>query len=57
MVAYEYIPKVDQQDLEQNDGLDFISAQNGITYSLTNRILAKVKRRGETRLRNSWSSA
>jgi lipopolysaccharide assembly outer membrane protein LptD (OstA) len=51
MVAYEYIPRVDQQDLERNDGLDFISAQNGFTYSLTNRILAKVKEAGETRLR------
>ena len=50
MVAYEYIPKVDQTDLEQNDGLDFISAQNGFTYSLTNRILAKVKEAGETHL-------
>jgi len=50
MIAYEYIPKVDQTDLEQNDGLDFISAQNGFTYSLTNRILTKVKEAGETHL-------
>ena len=51
MVAYEYIPRVDQEELEHNDGLDFISAQNGITYSLTNRILAKIKEAGETHLR------
>ncbi len=51
MVAYEYIPKTDQKDLERNDGLDFISAQNGFTYSLTNRILAKVKEAEETHLR------
>ena len=49
MVAYEYIPEVHQGDLLQNDALDFISPQNGFTYSLTNRIRAKVKEEGETR--------
>jgi LPS-assembly protein len=43
MVAYEYIPEVDQSDLRHNDELDFLSPQNGITYSLTNRLWAKFR--------------
>lgn len=42
MVAYEYIPEVEQGDLVQYDALDFISPQNGLTYSLTNRLWAWV---------------
>jgi LPS-assembly protein len=41
MVAYEYIPEVDQRDLPRYDILDFISPQNGFTYSLTNRLWAR----------------
>lgn len=43
MVAYEYIPEVDQATLARYDILDFISPQNGLTYSLTNRLWAKLK--------------
>jgi LPS-assembly protein len=43
MVAYEYIPEVNQTKLETNDVIDHVSPQNGLTYSLTNRILARVK--------------
>ncbi len=42
-VNYWYINPVDQQDLPQFDSVDFVSPQNRVTYSLTNRLLAKVK--------------
>jgi LPS-assembly protein len=42
-VAYWYVDPVDQQRLPQFDGVDFVSPQNRVTYSLTNRLLAKVK--------------
>jgi len=50
MVAYEYIPEVDQTDLPLYDYADFISPQNGITYSLTNRLWAKFKSAEGSRL-------
>jgi lipopolysaccharide assembly outer membrane protein LptD (OstA) len=42
-VSYWYINPVDQQELPQFDRVDFISPQNRVTYSLTNRLLAKIK--------------
>jgi len=42
-VNYWYINPVDQQQLPQFDGVDFVSPQNRVTYSLTNRLLAKLK--------------
>ncbi|MDH7500494.1 MAG: LPS assembly protein LptD, partial [candidate division NC10 bacterium] len=43
MVAYEYIPEEDQRQLNRYDYLDFISPQNGLTYSLTNRLWLRRK--------------
>ncbi len=42
-VAYWYVNPVDQQELPQFDSVDFVSPQNRVTYSLTNRLLAKMK--------------
>jgi LPS-assembly protein len=42
-VSYWYINPVDQQELPQFDAVDFVSPQNRVTYSLTNRLLAKIK--------------
>ena len=42
-VNYWYVNPVDQQQLPQFDGVDFVSPQNRVTYSLTNRLLAKLK--------------
>lgn len=42
-VSYWYINPVDQQELPQFDSVDFVSPQNRVTYSLTNRLLAKIK--------------
>ena len=42
-VSYWYVNPVDQQELPQFDSVDFVSPQNRVTYSLTNRLLAKVK--------------
>lgn len=42
-VNYWYINPLDQQELPQFDRVDFISPQNRVTYSLTNRLLAKIK--------------
>jgi LPS-assembly protein len=42
-VDYRYVNPVDQQRLPQFDSVDFVSPQNRVTYSLTNRLLAKVK--------------
>ena len=42
-VSYWYINPIDQQDLPQFDSVDFVSPQNRVTYSLANRLLAKVK--------------
>lgn len=40
-VVYEYIPEQDQADLPQFDEDDRIEAQNRITYSLTNTLVAR----------------
>ena len=40
-LAYQYIPWTNQQSLPQFDPTDFISAQNRITYQLTNRLIAR----------------
>jgi LPS-assembly protein len=42
-VGYWYINPIDQQELPQFDRVDFVSPQNRVTYSLTNRLLAKIK--------------
>jgi hypothetical protein len=42
-VNYWYVNPVDQQKLPQFDSVDFVSPQNRVTYSLTNRLLAKLK--------------
>jgi len=42
-VNYWYINPIDQQELPQFDRVDFVSPQNRVTYSLTNRLLAKIK--------------
>ncbi len=42
-VSYWYINPVDQEGLPQFDSVDFISPQNRVTYSLNNRLLAKIK--------------
>jgi len=40
-LAYQYVPWTNQQSLPQFDPTDFISAQNRITYQLTNRLIAR----------------
>lgn len=42
-LSYWYINSVGQQKIPQFDSVDFISPQNRVTYSLTNRLLAKLK--------------
>ncbi len=42
-VSYWYINPVDQEGIPQFDSVDFISPQNRVTYSLNNRLLAKIK--------------
>ena len=42
-VSYWYVNPVDQQEIPQFDNVDFVSPQNRVTYSLTNRLLAKMK--------------
>lgn len=42
-VAYLYIPEVEQDDLPQFDGTDFISPQNRFFLSLTNRLSASMR--------------
>jgi LPS-assembly protein len=42
-LVYGYIQRVDQNNLPSIDGIDRISGQNQLTYSLSNRLLAKRK--------------
>lgn len=42
-LSYWYINAVGQQRIPQFDNVDFVSPQNRVTYSLTNRLLAKFK--------------
>ncbi|MDD5560309.1 LPS assembly protein LptD [Candidatus Methylomirabilis sp.] len=42
-LSYWYINAVGQQRIPQFDNVDFVSSQNRVTYSLTNRLLAKLK--------------
>lgn len=42
-LSYWFINAVGQQRIPQFDNVDFISPQNRVTYSLTNRLLAKLK--------------
>lgn len=45
-VVYEYIPDVDQSDLPNFDAIDRIENQNLVTYSLTNTLTSKTKKKG-----------
>lgn len=40
-LGYQYVPWTNQQSLPQFDPADFISAQNRVTYQLTNRLIAR----------------
>jgi LPS-assembly protein len=42
-VSYWYVNPVTQTGLPQFDSVDFVSPQNRVTYSLTNRLVAKIK--------------
>jgi LPS-assembly protein len=42
-LSYWFINTVRQQRIPQFDNVDFVSPQNRVTYSLTNRLLAKLK--------------
>jgi hypothetical protein len=42
-ISYWFINAGGQQKIPQFDNVDFISPQNRVTYSLTNRLLAKLK--------------
>ncbi|WP_337287475.1 LPS assembly protein LptD [Candidatus Methylomirabilis sp.] len=42
-ISYWFINPVGQQRIPQFDNVDFVSPQNRVTYSLTNRLLAKLK--------------
>jgi LPS-assembly protein len=45
-VAHVYIPEVDQSDLPSFDGVDRIGKANLLTYSLTNTLTSKTRKRG-----------
>ncbi len=45
-VIHEYTPKVDQMDLPDFDSLDRIDKKNLLTYSLTNTLTSKSRKRG-----------
>lgn len=45
-LAYQYVPWTDQQSLPQFDATDFVSAQNRLTYQLTNRVIARWREAG-----------
>lgn len=45
-LAYQYVPWTDQQSLPQFDATDFVSAQNRLTYQLTNRLIARWREAG-----------
>ena len=42
-ISYTYIPEVNQYNLPQFDGIDFIQQTNKVTYSLTNRLIGKLE--------------
>jgi LPS-assembly protein len=44
-IVYEYIPKVDQSNLPQFDGIDRIEPQNRVTYSITNFFISRSPRK------------
>jgi LPS-assembly protein len=46
-ILYSYIPSRDQSALPQFDALDRIEPLNQVTYSLTNRFLARIESPGE----------
>jgi LPS-assembly protein len=45
-LAYQYIPWTNQQALPQFDPADFVSAQDRLTYQLTNRVVARWQEAG-----------
>ena len=45
-VAHVYIPEVDQSDLPSFDGVDRIGKTNLLTYSLTNTLTSKSRKKG-----------
>jgi LPS-assembly protein len=45
-VQYQYVSWADQQDLLQFDPVDFVSAQNRLTFRLTNRLMARTQDAG-----------
>lgn len=45
-ISYRYVPRVDQSNLPQFDGIDTIGRQNVVSYSLTNRLTLR-ERTGE----------
>ena len=45
-ITYEYIPKIDQSNFPNFDAVDRIENQNLITYSLTNTLTSKTRKKG-----------
>ena len=45
-IVYEYIPDIDQNSLPNFDAVDRIENKNLITYSLTNTLTSKAKKKG-----------
>jgi len=45
-VIYEYIPDIDQSDLPNFDAIDRIENRNLVTYSLTNTLTSKTRKKG-----------
>jgi LPS-assembly protein len=45
-VVHTYIPDVDQDDLPKFDAVDRIDNQNLLTYSLTNTLTSKIRKKG-----------
>ncbi len=45
-VIHEYTPKVDQKDLPNFDSIDRIAKKNLLTYSLTNTLTSKSRKKG-----------
>jgi LPS-assembly protein len=45
-ISYDYIPNIDQTNLPDFDAVDRIENQNLITYSLTNTLTSKTRKKG-----------
>ncbi len=46
-IVHTYIPDVDQDDLPKFDAVDRIDNQNLLTYSLTNTLTSKTRKKGK----------